>query len=566
MELHAGNGRRDHLGIALTVQREDDCLLQNDLLCLVQSSPAALGVGAQIAGGALVNDGIVVGIAPQTVVVGIAGHPHTQIGHGVGVVGAPAGQTDLKVAVLHILHALLLGLHGQVQGKACQRGLQLLLDDLCHLLGCVVGIHHHVEGEGVLAQLALGLLVVLLGLVGIISAELCKLGLVGAEIAAVGAGGKLRRNRGVAGCRAILQHVPGNGVTIQCKGDGLAQVLVGKLRHTVDVGADVPQVTGAHAGKFGVILDLIHLLAVQQGHIQSTGLVAHQCLLAVLDDLIGQTVQCDLSSIVVIGVLFQCKGSSSRLVIRQLESAVGQHRVGAGAEGVLAGVEESLVDRIEGGEIHQAQKVADRNIQLDLQRLVVHCGDAQIGDRLFAGNDLGSVDHLTDIRKHIGILGSVGGVYGTLPAKHEIGSGNGIAVGPLDIPQVEGIGLAVLADLISLCNSGNCCAVGIHLHQAVGVIGDDLKGGAVGGDLRVQRLNLGLQHNVQGAALCSASCRGSSAGSGRSRHGAGRAAAGCQSQCCGGNTGSCQEAAARNTTIKSHRCFPSLHCFSFILC
>ena len=33
--------------------------------------------------------------------------------YGIGVVGAPAGQADLKVAVLHILHALLLGLHGQ---------------------------------------------------------------------------------------------------------------------------------------------------------------------------------------------------------------------------------------------------------------------------------------------------------------------------------------------------------------------------------------------------------------------------------------------------------------------
>ena len=81
------DGRGDHLSVALAVQGEDDRLLQNDLLCLVQGSPAALGVGAQITGGALVNDGIVVGIAPQTVVVGVAGHPHTQIGHGVSVVG-----------------------------------------------------------------------------------------------------------------------------------------------------------------------------------------------------------------------------------------------------------------------------------------------------------------------------------------------------------------------------------------------------------------------------------------------------------------------------------------------
>lgn len=81
---------------------------------------------------------------------------------------------------------------------------------------------------------------------------------------------------------AILQHIAGNGITIQCKGHGLAQVQVCQIRHSVDVGADVPQVTGTHAGKLGVILDLIHLLAVQQSHVQSTGLVAHQGLLAVL--------------------------------------------------------------------------------------------------------------------------------------------------------------------------------------------------------------------------------------------------------------------------------------------
>ena len=116
--------------------------------------------------------------------------------------------------------------------------------------------------------------------------------------------------------------------------------------------------------------------------------------------------------------------------------------------------------------------------------------------------DLGSVDHLTDIRQHIGILGSGGGVHGALPAKYEVGSGNGFAVGPLGIPQVEGVGLAVLTDVVGLGNGGNCCAVCIHLHQTVGVVCDDLKGGAVGGYLRVQRLNLGLQHDIQGAALC----------------------------------------------------------------
>ena len=70
--------------------------------------------------------------------------------------------------------------------------------------------------------------------------------------------------------------------------------------------------------------------------------------------------------------------------IGQDESTVGQHRVGAGTEGVRAGVEEGLVDRVEGGEVHQAQEVADRDVQLDLEGLVIHCGHAQIGDGLFS--------------------------------------------------------------------------------------------------------------------------------------------------------------------------------------
>ena len=551
------DGRGNHLSVALAVQGEDDRLLQNDLLGLVQGSPATLGVGAQITGGALVNDGIVVGIAPQTVVVGVAGHPHTQIGHGVGVVGAPAGQAQLKGAVLHILHTLLLGLHGQVDGQALQRGLQLLLDDLSHLLGCIVGIHHHIKGEGILAQLSLGGLKELLGLLGVISAVICKLGLVGAEIAAVGAGCKLCGNSGVCGGGAILQHIAGNGITIQRKGHGLAQVQVCQIGHSVDVGADVPQVTGTHAGKLGIILDLIDLLTVQQGDIQCAGLIAHQSLLAVLDDLIGQTVQSDLIRIIVIGVLFHRKGGGGGLIIGQHERAVGQHRFGAGAKGVSAGVVEGLVHRVEGGEVHQAQEVADRNVQLHLQGLVIHSGHAQVGNGLFTGNDLSGVDHLTNVGQHVGILGSGGGVYGTLPAKHKVSGGHGLTVGPLCIAQVEGVGLAVLADVISLRHGGNCCTVSIHLHQAIGVIRDDLKGGAVGGHLGVQRLDLGLQHDVQGAALCGASrSRGSAAGCRRCSHGAGRAAAGCQSQRGRGDTGSCQEAAARNTTIEFHICFP----------
>ena len=150
-----------------------------------------------------------------------------------------------------------------------------------------------------------------------------------------------------------------------------------------------------------------------------------------------------------------------------------------------------------------------------------------------------------------------------MPAEDEVSGGHSIPVGPLGIAQVEGIRLAVLADVVSLRQRRDGCAVGVHLHQAVGVVRNDLERGAVGGHLRVEGLNLGLQHDVQGAALCSASCRGRRrTGSGRSCHGAGRAAASRQSQCSRGDTRSRQEAAARNTTIEFHiYFFPSLDRF-----
>lgn len=163
-----------------------------------------------------------------------------------------------------------------------------------------------------------------------------------------------------------------------------------------------------------------------RSEIQRTGLVAHQSLLAVLDDLIGQAVQRNLIRIVVVGVLLQRKGRCGRLVVGQLESAVRQNGVGAGAEGIGAGVVERLVDRIEGGEVHQAQEIADRNVQLDFQRLVIHSGHAQIGDGLLACDDLRRIDDLADIRQHVGILGSGGwGRQKEARCNHTAGFGKG---------------------------------------------------------------------------------------------------------------------------------------------
>ena len=67
MELDAAHGGGDHLGIALGVQREDDGLIHHDLLGVVQGAPAALGIGAQITGGALGDDGVVVRVGPEAV-------------------------------------------------------------------------------------------------------------------------------------------------------------------------------------------------------------------------------------------------------------------------------------------------------------------------------------------------------------------------------------------------------------------------------------------------------------------------------------------------------------------
>ena len=304
-------------------------------------------------------------------------------------------------------------------------------------------------------------------------------------------------------------------------GQSQAQVLVGQSGYTVHVQGQVPQVAGAVYAQLRVALNLVHLVAAQLDDVQIAVLVAHEGLLAVLDDLVVQAVQLDLVSVVVVGVLHQAEGQSRGLVAVQNEGAVAQHGVRAGAEGALSqALIECLVHRVEGGEIHQVQEVGNGNGQLHLQGLFVHCGDAQLALIHLAGDDLGGVLDLADVAHHVAVLGGGGGISRALPGEHEVVGGNGIAVGPVGIlTQVEGVGAAVLAHLVALGNGGNGLTVRVHLHQAVGVVGDYLKAGAVGGQLGVQGGDLDLGHNIQHVA---AGC-GCSAGRGRR----GGSAAGC---------------------------------------
>ena len=514
MELNAFHTGLDHVGIGLGVQGNDNSLIHHDLLGIVHSAPAGLGIGDVGAGGAVGDDGIVAGVAPQTVVVVTVGDPHIQVGHGVGVVGAPAGQADLIVAVLDVGNTLLLGLDLDVQGHAGQSLLNLILDNGGHILGLGLILNQQLELEGIGAQLGLGGLVVGSGLGGIVGAHIAEHGLVGGEVGAVGAGGELGRNSGVGGNGAVLHHVVNDGHAVHGIRKSQTHILVVQSGHVVHVQSQIPQVAGAGDRQLGIALNLLDLVAGQLDDIQIAVLIAHVSLLAVLDNLIVQAVQLDLVSVVVVGVLSQGEAQSRGLIAGQDKSAVAQNRLGAGAEGAVGQtLKEGLIDRVEGGEVHQAQEVADGNLQSDLQSLAVEGLDAQLALVHLAVDDGGGVLDLADVAEHIAVLGSQSGINGPLPCEDEVVSGHRLAVGPVGIlPQVEGVDSAVLAHIPALGNGGDGGAVGVHLGQTVGIVGDDLKAGAVGGDLRIQAFHLDLDHHVQNLVAF-----GSGGGVGRSR-------------------------------------------------
>ena len=63
VEVHAGHARLDHAGIGLGVNGNDDGLLHDDLFGIVQSLPAGGSIAHVLAGGAVGDDGIVLGVA-----------------------------------------------------------------------------------------------------------------------------------------------------------------------------------------------------------------------------------------------------------------------------------------------------------------------------------------------------------------------------------------------------------------------------------------------------------------------------------------------------------------------
>src|SRR5699024_2627932 len=131
----------------------------------------------------------------------------------------------------------------------------------------------------------LGSLEVLGSLGGIIAADVLEHLLIGGEVRSVGAGGELRGNRGVGGQRAVLHNVFHDGYAVNSVGQGQTHILVGQGRNLRLVQGQVPQVAGAVDAQLGIALNLVDLVTAQFHDIQIAVLVAHERLLAVLDDL-----------------------------------------------------------------------------------------------------------------------------------------------------------------------------------------------------------------------------------------------------------------------------------------
>ena len=263
---------------------------------------------------------------------------------------------------------------------------------------------------------------------------------------------------------------------------------------------------------------------------------------------------------------------------------------GVGAIGVSS-FHRSLRDREEGRESAQAQEVRAGADQGDGQGVVfgslnthqdvvgfllsqssvaVHFSGSAV---LFAGSSgslsgssvvfgvgnhfLGSLVLGDQAVEQVAVVGSGHRVGGTVPAVDEVLSGQVGAVAPLALTQVEGVGHAVLGNIVAFRHAGNQLAVFVVGQQTDEAV--DSQNGAVNGGVQsriqtiglrrqvdVQRAGVGVEHRLSG--------RGSRVLRSRSR----RAAAGS----CG--AGSAAASQADDHGGSECRCHELFHC-SFLL-
>ena len=252
------------------------------------------------------------------------------------------------------------------------------------------------------------------------------------------------------------------------------------------------------------------------------------------------------------------------------KAGIGAPGTGVGAIGI-GGLDLSLIHREEGGEGSQTQEVGAGSNQLHLQGVVIHSLHADQNVVGFHGGGGGSLVRIVALViggqslvegdqavVQVAVVRGGQGVGGTVPAVNEIVGSQGLAVAPLGLLQLEGVGQAVLRHLRHL--GGH-----IRLQLAFGVVAQqagervDSQAGAVNGGVEggVQVVRLGSQVDVQGGGVGVERCSGSAGGLAGSALGSGLrggSAAGA-----GGGTAGSQRQHHRSGQNRCHELF---HVFS----
>ena len=220
----------------------------------------------------------------------------------------------------------------------------------------------------------------------------------------------------------------------------------------------------------GVLLDgeavlhlALHGVGQMDDHIQRAALQAHDQRVGVGDDLEGDLVQIGGGTPVVVELLRH----------QRLLGRVGDELEGAGADGVLGDGGAGALGDDGGG--HGEDELQTGLLQSD--------GDG--GAVLRGGHGL-----------HIGEGGHerralVLGAGAALQRVDHVSGRDGLAVVELHaLPQGEGVGQAVLGDLIAAGDSGDYLAVGADLHQALKEIEHDLAGAGRAGQMGIEAVQI----------------------------------------------------------------------------
>ena len=228
-----------------------------------------------------------------------------------------------------------------------------------------------------------------------------------------------------------------------------------------------------------------------------------------------------------------------------------------GPVGVTGSIDQVLADGVEADHAHLLDESGVRGNQSGLEGQVVH----QLhGHVLFLTAVLAVILGTHDAVSQESVAEGQLRVHQTQPAVHVVLGGNGLVVAPLHaVAQVEGVGQAVLGDVVALAacifDHVHAVLIGKGAEQAFLHSGEDLELVGVAHIVHIDEAQLGVgqvQHLLVGqlgGGGGSGSCGAGSGGSGAGR----RAAAGRQNACSCHSGRACadglQKAAAADGTI-----------------